>query len=76
MSKRCAICGKGPKAGRSISRRGLAKKKGGAGRRITGITKRKFHPNLQKTKALIDGTHKTIWVCTKCMKAGKVEKVI
>jgi len=63
-------------AGRSIARRGLAKKKGGAGRKITGVTKRKFRPNLHRVKALIAGTTKTIWVCTKCIKADKVKKVI
>ncbi|MEA3560698.1 MAG: 50S ribosomal protein L28 [Candidatus Omnitrophota bacterium] len=75
MSKICAICGKGPQTGNTIARRGLAKKKGGAGRRITGITKRRFFPNLQKVKAIIQGTPKTIMACTRCIKAGKVIKV-
>ena len=75
MSKICAICGKIPQTGNTIARRGLAKKKGGAGRRITGITKRKFFPNLQKVKAIIQGTPKTIMVCTHCIKAGKIIKV-
>lgn len=75
MSKFCAICGKGPVAGRRIKRRGMARKKGGAGRKITGISKRRFMPNLQKVKAVIAGTVKNIYVCTKCIKAGKVEKV-
>jgi len=74
MSKICVICGKGPQAGRSIKRRGLAKKKGGVGRKITGITKRTFMPNLQKVKTKVDGTTKRVLVCTKCLKAGKVHK--
>ncbi len=76
MSKVCAICGKGPAAGRRIKRRGMARKKGGAGRKITGISKRRFMPNLQKVKAVIEGTVKNIYVCTKCIKAEKVEKVV
>ncbi len=75
MSRVCAICGKKPSAGRSIKRRGLAKKKGGVGRKITGITKRFFLPNLQKVKTIIKGKVKRIYVCTKCLKAGKVQKV-
>lgn len=75
MAKVCALCGKGPKAGRSIARRGMAKKKGGAGRKITGISKRKFRPNLQKKKVLVDGAPKVLLVCTKCIKAGKIERV-
>lgn len=74
MSKICAICGKRPAAGRSIERRGLAKKKGGVGKKITGITIRRFLPNLQTVRAKINGQTKRIRVCTKCLKAGKVIK--
>lgn len=76
MSRVCAICNKGPVAGRTIKRRGMAKKKGGAGQKITGKTKRRFLPNLKRVRALIDGRSKRIMVCTKCLKAGKVQKVI
>ena len=41
--------------GRSIARRGLAKRKGGVGRKITGITKRTFKPNIQSVRAVIHG---------------------
>jgi large subunit ribosomal protein L28 len=75
MSKVCAICGKKPHSGRTIARRGLAKKKGGAGRRITGITKRRFLPNLQRVKVIFQGVPKTIMVCTRCIKAGKIKKL-
>lgn len=74
MSRICAICGKRPFAGRSITRRGMAKKKGGVGRKITGISKRIFAPNLQRIKAVVKGTVKRIYVCTRCLKAGKVQK--
>ncbi len=76
MSKFCKICGKGPRAGRTIKRRGLARKKGGAGQKITGITKRVFVPNLQVVRAIIKGAPKRIRVCTKCLKAGKVRKAL
>ena len=74
MSKICFICGKKPSAGRMIKRRGLAKKKGGVGQRITGISRRRFLPNLQTVRTLIDGKRRKIRVCTKCIKAGKVTK--
>jgi len=76
MSRVCEICGKRPVAGRTIKRRGLAKKKGGVGQRITGISKRRFLPNLRTVKALINGKTKRIRICAKCLKAGKVKKVV
>lgn len=74
MAKVCYFCGKKPVSGRTIARRGLAKKKGGVGRRITGVTKRRFLPNLQTVRAVIDGTHRRIKVCTKCIKRGRLVK--
>jgi large subunit ribosomal protein L28 len=75
MSRVCTICGKKPQAGRSIKRRGKAKKKGGVGQKITGISKRFFLPNLQKVKTIVNGTVKRINVCAKCIKAGKIQKI-
>ena len=74
MSKICQICGKGPVAGRSIKRRGMAKAKGGVGKKTTGVSRRRFLPNLQSVKAIVNGTRKTIRVCTSCIQAGKVKK--
>lgn len=74
MSKFCKICGKGPRAGRSITRRGMAKKKGGVGKKTTGISKRKFLPNLQNIKISIKGANKTIRVCTACIRSGRIKK--
>lgn len=74
MPKTCEICGKGSIPGVKYKRRGMVKRKGGAGSKIVGKTLRKFLPNLQKVKANIKGTVKRIDVCTKCLKAGKVVK--
>ncbi|MDD5422807.1 MAG: 50S ribosomal protein L28 [Candidatus Omnitrophota bacterium] len=76
MSKVCYSCGKKPVAGRTIVRRGLAKKKGGVGQKITGITARRFLPNLKSVRAIIDGTPQRVTVCVKCLKAGKIKKAI
>jgi len=74
MSRVCTICGKGPMAGRSIALRGLAKKKGGVGKKITGVTKRRFLPNLQTIRIIQNGGSKRVKVCTSCIKAGKIQK--
>lgn len=76
MFRRCAICNKGPMFGHTLSRRGLAKKKGGTGKKTTRVNKKKFLPNLHKIKARLEGRIKTIYICAKCLKKGKVEKVI
>ena len=76
MSKTCEICGKKPVAGRSITRRGLAKKKGGVGQKITGISPRRFLPNLKYVRTLVNGVPKKVRVCVKCLKAGKIIKAV
>jgi len=76
MSKICEICGKKPVAGRTIKRRGLAKKKGGVGQKITGVNPRRFVPNLKNIRAIVNGSPKRISVCVKCLKAGKVKKAL
>ena len=50
MSRICEICGKGPMTGSRIVRHGLAKYKGGIGLHTTGITKRRFLPNLKNVR--------------------------
>ena len=74
MPKACAICEKGPVAGRKYSRRGMAKSKGGAGIKVTRKNPRRFLPNLQRVKILLKGTVKTVYVCTKCIKSGFITK--
>lgn len=72
----CAICGKKPLTGNSIAHRGLAKSKGGVGIKTTGITRRRFIPNLQKIKCDVNGSIKSRKVCTSCIQAGKVKKIL
>lgn len=74
MAKTCEICGKGAVSAGSIVYRGKAKKKGGVGKKVTGLSKRYQKPNLHKVKAIIDGQKKRITICSKCLKAGKVER--
>jgi large subunit ribosomal protein L28 len=77
MPRVCAVCNKGTTTGYALKRRGLAKKKGGVGRKITGKTKRKYLANLQIIRARLNGgSVKRIKICTRCLKAGKVVKVV
>ena len=61
MSRRCEICGKGPSVGNNVSH-------------ANNRTKRRWLPNVQKVRAVVNGQVKRIRVCTKCLKAGKVVK--
>jgi large subunit ribosomal protein L28 len=74
MARVCDYCGKHTESGAQIARRGLPKKKGGIGLRITGHTLRKFKPNIQRVRALVDGKPTRVKICTRCIKAGKVVK--
>ena len=76
MSRVCYFTGKRTRAGRSIARRGKAKYLGGVGRKITGITKRKFKPNVQKVRAVINGKVCRVRVSTKAIHMGLVEKPV
>jgi large subunit ribosomal protein L28 len=63
--------------GNSVETRGKAKYLGGVGTKITGISRRQFKPNLQRVKVVTDnGTHKTMRVCTQCIRSGAIRKVV
>ncbi len=77
MARRCDICGKGTISGHVVPRKGQAKKKGGVGQHIGVTANRVFRPNIITVKALLDnGTPKTIKICTRCLRAGKVTKAL
>ena len=75
MSRVCAICGKGPSVGNVIVRKGSPKYKGGIGLHTTGISKRRFLPNLQSVRVSDGkGNVRRMCVCARCIKNGKVTK--
>jgi large subunit ribosomal protein L28 len=74
MSRECYFTGKRTISGQSIKRRGKAKHLGGVGRKVTGITKRKFKPNIQRVRAVIDGTVCRIKVSAKAIRRGLIIK--
>ena len=74
MPRKCAMTGRGTRAGRSISRRGKAKYLGGVGRKVTGKVKRKFKANIQRVRAVVDGKVVRINVSAKAIKSGLIVK--
>jgi large subunit ribosomal protein L28 len=62
MAARCAVCGKGPQTGYTVSHSHIR-------------TKRRFMPNLQTVRTDAgDGATIRLRVCTSCLKAGKVQR--
>jgi large subunit ribosomal protein L28 len=73
MSRVCAVTGRRTRVGHKVKRRGLAKKEGGVGRRVTGRSKRTFKPNLQPVRILTpDGSVVTLKLSTKVIKRGVI----
>jgi len=63
MSRICTVCGKKPQVGNNVSH-------------AHNLNKRRFYPNLHKMKIAVDGTVKRAYVCTRCLRSGKVTKVV
>lgn len=74
MARVCTICGKHSARGRMYTRRGIAKKKGGIGKKTTGKTRRSYAPNLQTVRTFVDGKAVRLRLCTGCMKGSTVVK--
>jgi len=63
MARKCEICGKGTAFGNKVSH---AKNR----------TRRTWFPNLLQMRTLVEGTPKTVKICTRCLKTGKVVKYV
>ena len=63
MAHVCEVCGKGDLSGMNVSHSHLK-------------TKRKWHPNIQRVRAVVDGETKRVNVCTRCLRSGKVQRAI
>lgn len=61
MSRVCYSCGKGPGVGHNVSH-------------ANNRTKRRWEPNLQRVRILEDGEVKRVRVCSRCIKAGRIQK--
>ncbi len=76
MARICDICNKGPRTGNKVTRRGLEKNKGCIGFNTTGLARRRFLPNIQKIRVMVNGSAQSRKVCTACIKAGRVVKAV
>lgn len=74
MARICELTGKRPMKGSKIWRSGKPKREGGIGTHITAITKRRFFPNLQRVKAVVNGEVRYIRVTASAIKKGLVVK--
>ena len=63
MANVCEICNKGVLSGMNVSHSHLK-------------TKRKWKPNIQRVRAVVNGEVKRINVCTRCLRSGKVNRAI
>lgn len=74
MPYKCEICGKSTTFGNTLDYRGLPKAKGGVGLKMTGKSRRRFRPNLQKIRVRVGGAVRRMRVCTACLRAERVVK--
>ena len=63
MAHVCEICNKGPMSGMNVSHSHLK-------------TKRRWYPNIQRVRYIVDGEVKRVNVCTRCLRSGKVQRAI
>ncbi|MBI1967366.1 MAG: 50S ribosomal protein L28 [Gemmatimonadetes bacterium] len=61
MARVCELCGKGPVAGHNVSH-------------ANNKTPRRWYPNLQRVRAIVDGAPRRLRVCTRCLKSNRVVK--
>ncbi len=67
MARMCAVCGKGPQVANNVSH-------------ANNRTKRWVYPNVHRIRYIekndVAGKVQQAKVCTKCVKAGKVKKIV
>lgn len=61
MARVCSVCAKGPATGHNVSH-------------ANNRTNRRWYPNLQTVRVMVEGAPKRVRVCTRCIKSGKVAK--
>jgi len=61
MARRCEICDRGTVSGHNISH-------------AHNLTNRTWKPNLQRVRAVLGGVTRRVWVCTRCLRSGKIQK--
>ena len=74
MARVCQYSGKKTSAGRTYTTRGLAKSKGGVGKKTTGKTNRLFKANIQRVRAVVNGRVVRVKVAAKLLRRGVIQK--
>lgn len=63
MARVCEVCGKKPAFGNNVSH-------------AHNVTARRWLPNLQRVRVLINGAARRMRVCTRCIRSGKIKKAV
>ena len=63
MAKYCEVCGKGVVSGNNVSH-------------SHRVSKRKWAPNVQRVRVVENGAPVRKYVCTRCLRSGKVERFV
>ena len=63
MARRCDICGKDPQYGNAVSH-------------AHNISKRRWLPNLQRVRVLVEGQARHLDVCTRCIRSEAITKAV
>ena len=63
MGKFCEVCKKGVTYGNNVSH-------------SNHKTRRTWAPNTQRVRVLVNGTSQRMYVCTRCLRSGKVERAL
>ncbi|MGP1585188.1 MAG: 50S ribosomal protein L28 [Schwartzia sp. (in: firmicutes)] len=63
MAHVCEVCNKGVMSGMNVSHSHVK-------------TKRRWNPNIQRVRAVVNGEVKRINVCTRCLRSGKVQRAV
>jgi large subunit ribosomal protein L28 len=58
---KCSVCGKGVVFGHQVSHSNRK-------------TNRAWKPNIRRVKAVVEGSNKTVYVCSRCLRSGKVTR--
>lgn len=63
MARVCSVCAKAPSTGNNVSH-------------ANNRTKRRWYPNLQTVRTVVDGEIRRVRVCTRCIRSGRITKPV
>jgi large subunit ribosomal protein L28 len=63
MAKQCEVCGKSPVFGNQVSH-------------ANNVTSRRWLPNLQRVRVMVNGAARRMQVCTRCIRSNRIQKAV